>query len=98
MPWLEYEVDEVDPDALAEWEAADPDDKGDKPEPQSVTKTVEVPGEARLTFAAADGYQNISVGPGGVTSIKVLEEAPAEVAEAAQAEEKSGNGRRKTSE
>jgi hypothetical protein len=77
MPWLTYEVDEVDPVEMAEWEATDPEEKGPAPEPQTVSKTVEIAGEARLTVSPVGGsFLNLAVGPGGVTSIAVSDEDP----------------------
>jgi len=95
---LEYELDEIDPDALAEWEAGDPEEKGPRPEPTAVTKKVEIPSEARLVFTGIGGYQNLSLGPGGVTAVRVSEEDPSPPEVPPEDAAKSGNGRRKKAE
>jgi len=100
MPWLQYDVMEVDPDAQAEWEAenytagieynkaaeaaekageAAPDAPEAKPapEPESVTKTVELSGDARLTGVnSAGNYFNIALGTDGVSKVEILDEDP----------------------
>lgn len=87
MPWLKYEVDEDDPEAMAEWEAEvaqiEPAKEGEeqkeappKPELQHVEKTMELQGEARLQVVTESGYQNLALGAGGVTLIEWLDEDP----------------------
>lgn len=89
MPWLEYEVDQDDPVALAEWETAvaeqepakegeEPKESPPKPELQHVTKQIEVESEVRLVLVPVGGaYQNLAMGEGGVTSAKIID-PPAE--------------------
>jgi hypothetical protein len=76
MPWLQYVVEEVDPIAMQEWEASEEPDPEAKPQAAPVTKTVEIAHEARLVLTSAGGYQNLSLGPGGVTSVTVFDENP----------------------
>ena len=80
MPsYLTYTLEEIDADELAEWEATqapEGEDKGPAPEAKEVDKTIEIDGEARLVVTTADGYKNLSIGPGGITKIEVSDEAP----------------------
>lgn len=100
MPsYLTYTSEQVDPDAFAEWEATVPpegEDKGPPPEAEETETTIEIDGEARLVVTTADGYKNLSIGPGGITSVTVSDEdpRPAEPEAAPKAETKSA----KTSE
>jgi hypothetical protein len=100
MPWLKYEVLEVDPEKQAEWEAKnatatkdgkDKDKKSDPPEPEKREHAIQFFGEGHLGVWQAGGtFLNLAIAANGVSKIEVTDEPPKGAELAPQAGDSSG--------